>query len=66
MRLHELPTGEEIDLDRVVKVGKLFVNKNYPEYNCYEVYMDSGESFGVFENALARTIFLALWSGTVS
>lgn len=63
MRLYTLPDNEVIDLDSVIRVGSVFVNKNYPQYNCYEVYVTNGTSFGVFESDLSRATFLTEWGG---
>lgn len=63
-RLYDMPDGETINLDNVEQVGKLFINKNFPEYNCYEVYFSTGrDSIGVFENDLPRAQFLIEWAG---
>lgn len=61
MRLHELPDGSAIDLDQVVQVGPIFINKNYSQYNSYEIYLTNGTSNGVFENTLSRADFIASW-----
>ena len=61
MRQYVLPDDEVIDLDQVVRVGALFVNKNYPEYNGYEVYLSNGTSFGVFDEQLTRATFISVW-----
>ena len=63
MRVFTRPTGQTIDLDAVVSVGEVFVNKNYPEYNCYEVYLAGGDSFSLFTNDVARDEFIAKWGG---
>ena len=62
MRLYNLPSGDAIDLDQVLKVDHLFINKNYPQYNCYEIYLSNGTSYGILENDLARADFIAAWS----
>jgi hypothetical protein len=61
MRLYTLPDDEVIDLDATIRMGKLFVNKNYPEYNSYEVYLSNGTSFGIFEEDLPRAAFKVTW-----
>ena len=61
MRLYNLPTGHTIDLDQVIETGPLFVNKNYPLYNGYEIYLANGSSVGVFDNDLPRASFLIEW-----
>ena len=63
MRQFIIPDGTTIDLDKVETVGAAFVNKNYPQYNCYEVYMTSGASHNIFESQLSRTSFLTTWAG---
>ena len=64
MRLHELPDGSKIDLDSVAKIGALFVNKNYSEYSCYEVFLAyMPESITVFEVDLPRSELESLWAG---
>jgi hypothetical protein len=62
MNVYNLPSGDAIDLDQVLQVGALFVNKNYPEYNSYEIYLTNGTSYGIFENALTRANFISAWS----
>jgi len=62
MRRHDLPDGSTIDLDQVLQIGKLFVNKNYPEFNSYEIYLTNGTSYGVFEKDLKRSDFITTWS----
>ena len=62
MRRHDLPDGSTIDLDQVLQIGKLFVNKNYPEFNSYEIYLTNGTSYGVFEKDLRRSDFITTWS----
>lgn len=64
MRLFEMPDSNTIDLDSVVNVGKTFINKNYPQYNCYEIFLLNGASFSVFESDLSRDDFVAQWSKT--
>lgn len=63
MRLFDLPTGETVDLDEVSGVGPLFENKNDSEFNCYEVYARSGNSYNVFEKDIPRADFLIEWKG---
>jgi len=62
MRSYELPDGSFLDLDAVVSVGSLFVNKNYNEYSCYDVHMSGNTSISVFEQALPRNDFIAVWT----
>lgn len=62
MRPYTLPSGKQIDLDQVLSVSPIFINKNYSQYNCYEIYYTNGQSDGVFENDLARATFMAAWS----
>jgi hypothetical protein len=64
MRLYTLPDNEVIDLDAVIRVGTTFINKNYPEHNCYEIYLSNGASFGVFDNQLSRSSFITEWGGS--
>ena len=61
MRLHTLPDDEVVDLDQVIRVGALFINKNYPEYNCYEIYLSNGTSLGIRNSDLSRASFLVAW-----
>lgn len=63
MRLYDMPDGKKIDLDAVVDVDPLFINKNYPKFNCYEVHLSNGKSFGVFDKDLNRDEFIAAWEG---
>lgn len=63
MRLFDLPSGETVDLDEIAGIGKLFVNKNYPQYTCYEVFAKSGASYSVFEADIPRETFLQHWRG---
>jgi hypothetical protein len=63
MRLYTLPDNEVIDLDSVIRVSDLFINKNYAQYNAYEVYLTNGTSFGIFDNELGRATFLSEWGG---
>jgi hypothetical protein len=58
---YDLPDGSVIDLNQVLKVGPIFVNKNYVKYNCYEVYLANGVSYGVFDKDLSRVAFIKAW-----
>lgn len=62
MRAYSLPDGTAIDLDQVLSVDSIFINKNYSQYNCYEIRMLNGDSFGIFENELPRSTFITTWS----
>lgn len=66
MRPFDLPTGQTVDLDEISGIGTLHINKNYPEYNCYEVYIKGGDSVGIFENDVPRATLMALWKGEVT
>ena len=60
MRPYTLPDNKVIDLDSVISVGELFINKSDPIYNCYEVYLSNG-SLGVFDDDLTREQFITDW-----
>ena len=62
MRAYELPDGLYVDLDSVLSVGSLFVNKNYDEYSCYEVQLSGNTSVSVFEQVLPRSDFITIWT----
>ena len=62
MRAYILPNNKQIDLDQVQSVGELFTNKNYSQYNCYEIYYNNGKSDGIFESDLPRETFIKAWS----
>ena len=65
MRLHNLPDGSKVDLDSIVTIGPLFINKNYPEYSCYEVYIAYRmDSITIFEADLLRSELESLWAGS--
>ena len=55
------PDGTAIDLNQVLQVGPLFVNKNNSQYSSYEIYLTNGESIGVFESDLSRDSFITTW-----
>ena len=61
MRGYDLPGGGRIDLDAVKYIGKLFINKNYPQYNSYEIYLSDGKSHGIFESIISRADFILAW-----
>lgn len=63
MRVYELPSGEVLDLDKVLRVSELFVCKHDRQYDNYEVYIAGSESINIMENALPRATFLAQWQG---
>ena len=63
MRLYDLPSGDTVDLDQVIQVGPLFVNKNDANYNCYEIYLTNGTSYGILDVDLSRSAFIVSWEG---
>lgn len=58
MRKFTLPGGEVINLDAIESIGALFVNKTDSQFNCYEIHMTKGHSFGVFESDQPRAAFV--------
>lgn len=64
MLKYTLPDNSVIDLHQVLRVGETFVNKNYSEYNSFEIYLTNGTSLGVFDNQLSREDFIAAWEAS--
>lgn len=63
INIYELPDGSAVDLNQVLQVGPLFVNKNDSQHNSYEIFLSNGTRVGVFERELSRAVFLAVWKG---
>lgn len=63
MRLHDLPDGQTIDLDRITRVGPVVICKHDRQFDNYEVYFDVGESINIMVSALSREEFMNVLSG---
>lgn len=61
MDVYELPDGSVIDLQKVIRVGDLFINKSNSSANCYEVYVENGLSYSVLDIELSRSTFLEVY-----
>lgn len=58
--MYELPDGTLIDLRAVVGVSKPFANKTDSNYNCYDLLMQCGRSFTVYESEVTRNSIVVL------
>jgi len=61
MRAYNLTDGNRIDLNQVISVSDLHVNKNDSTFNSYEVALTNGYTHGILESSLPRAAFLVAW-----